>query len=57
MAVTYQWDSLRRLLDEGIADVSRKHWEEIALDKATVPLDTDWNRYLHYESLGAWRVF
>jgi GNAT superfamily N-acetyltransferase len=57
MAVTYQWDSLRRLLDEGIAEVSRKHWEEIALDKATVPLDTDWNRYLHYESLGAWRVF
>lgn len=57
MAVTYQWDSLRRLLDEGIAEVVRAHWEEIALDKATVPLDTDWDRYLRNEALGTWRVF
>lgn len=57
MPVTYQWDSLRRLFTEGIVEITKKHWEEIALDKATVPLDTDWDRYFHYESIGSWRVF
>lgn len=57
MAVTYQWDSLRRLLDEGIAEVVRAHWHEIAMDKEQVPLDTDWDRYLSQERAGMWRAF
>lgn len=55
--ITYQWDSLRRLLDDGVAEIARKHWEEIALDKASVALDADWDRYLRHEAAGAWRAF
>lgn len=57
MTVTYQWDSLRRLMADGVVEITRQHWNEIALDKATVPLDTDWDRYLRHEAAGAWRAF
>lgn len=57
MAVTYQWDSLAILLKEGIAQTVFQHWNEIALDKESVPMDVDWSRYLNWERLGHWRAF
>lgn len=54
---TYRWDSLRRLLAEGVADMTVKHWREIAMDQASVPLDTDWSRYVGHEDAGNWRAF
>jgi hypothetical protein len=56
-ALTFGWEPLAQLLADGVADISREHWEEIALDKASVPLDVDWGRYLDYEAAGIWRAF
>lgn len=30
----------------------KRHWEEIALDKESVPLDPDWQRYANMEAQG-----
>lgn len=55
--INYGWEPLETLLDEGLADLVKLHWEEIALDKEKVPLDVDWDRKLSLEASGAWRVF
>lgn len=33
-----------------------EHWEEVAHDKAEVPLDPDWDQYLALEAQGQFRV-
>ncbi len=53
----FGWESCEELLDDGILELSRRHWDEIALDKEDVPLDIDIDRYLHMERTGYLRVF
>lgn len=55
--IEYGWEPLETLLDEGLADLVQQHWEEIALDRSVIPLDVDWDRKLHLEATGAWKVF
>lgn len=57
MTMTYGWEPLAVLLDEGLLDVLGRHWEEIALHKDAVPLDPDWPRYLALERAGSYRVW
>lgn len=37
--------------------MTRKHWEEIALDKDEVPLVIDWMALLNEEKIGRFKVF
>lgn len=55
--ITFAWEPLQWLLNDGVAEITRKHWEEIALDREQVPLDTDWPKYLALEASGSWRAF
>lgn len=55
--IEYGFEPLETLLDEGLADLVIQHWEEIALDKESVPLDVDWDKKLGLESTGQWCVF
>jgi GNAT superfamily N-acetyltransferase len=55
--ITCAHEPLRWLIDSGVKDIVARHWEEIALDKASVPLDTDWDKYQSLEDSGSWRAF
>lgn len=55
--ITFSWEPLEWLLAEGVEELTRQHWEEIALDKEQVPLDTNWREYLQLEATGRWRAF
>jgi GNAT superfamily N-acetyltransferase len=46
------WESLQNLLDAGLADMVRAHWEEVAVYKAEMPLSVDWDRYRIMEQQG-----
>lgn len=52
----FAWDKLSRLLEEGLDDHIREHWEEVALDKETVPYAPDYGRYLDMEQKGLFRI-
>jgi hypothetical protein len=55
--VTFAWEKLSGLLAEGSAALCVQHWEEIALDHETVPLDIDWDQLLKEEQAKRYRVF
>lgn len=55
--ITYAWEPLQWAIDEGVADLTVLHWNEIALDKEAAPLDIDWRKYLALEASGSWRAF
>ena len=55
--LTYGWVPLAELMVHGLLDLTQAHWQEIALDKDSVPLDIDWKRYFDAERAGLWRVF
>ena len=48
-ALTFEWERLDRALGEGLEDMLAAHWEEVALDKDTVALAIDWDRYRRLE--------
>lgn len=50
------WDSLDRLLGEGLEDMLAQHWEEVALDRDLIPLDPDWETMRRMERAGDFRV-
>ncbi len=56
-SLTFSFEPLEALLDEGLADLVVPHWEAIALDRDTVPLDIDWNAYIAAENAGRWKAF
>lgn len=57
MAIVYDFEPLAALLDDGLDDIVRQHWREIAMDHDDVPLDIDWDAYLRREAGGTWRAF
>ena len=56
-ATTYQWEPFEQLRDDGWDKLLERHWREIAINRDTVPLDPDWEKYEALERLGQWRVF
>ena len=42
--LTLEWESLDRLLDDGVEDMLARHWDEVAVDKDIIPLAPDWDR-------------
>jgi hypothetical protein len=54
---SYQWEKFTRLFDDRFEDLTKEHWEEVALDKDRVRLDPDWPAYLELEARGQCKVF
>lgn len=54
-ALTFQTEKLFDVKGEALPLLAR-HWEEIALDKETVPLDPDWDLYRKIEDAGIYHV-
>jgi GNAT superfamily N-acetyltransferase len=53
--ITYQEELLSEVRDESLP-LLKHHWEEIALDRDTVPLEPDWGRYKLLEDAGILKV-
>lgn len=51
MQITIQLESIKDVRYEA-DEILRKHWEEIALNKDTTPLDPNWELYLELDRLG-----
>ncbi len=49
--LTFRVETLAAVRDEA-APLLRRHWEEIALNRDTVPLDPDWQAYDRVEAAG-----
>lgn len=49
------WEPLDILLDEGIEDLVRREWEEVAVDRERMPLVLDWDEYRKLEELKLFR--
>jgi hypothetical protein len=43
------WSSIDEALADGLEDMIALHWEEVALDKTSIPLDVDWDGYRRRE--------
>lgn len=50
------WEPLASLLDDGMADLVREHWEEVGVHKDEMPLAVDWDKYQRLEDEGMLRV-
>lgn len=57
----FRWTSLEEACDAGLPAIVKRHWDEVGIHKADVPLDVDWARYARLEDdgtlklMGAWR--
>jgi len=49
---TLRWEPIQALLEEGIEELLRNHWVEVAMDKDSIPLDPDWDRVFALEDVG-----
>lgn len=56
MDITYQEEKLEDILEE-VKPLFQKHWEELALNKDTRPLDPDYASYIMLSGLQIVRVF
>ncbi|HEY2538226.1 MAG TPA: GNAT family N-acetyltransferase [Stellaceae bacterium] len=46
--ISFQAEAFFDVIEEA-KPLLQRHWEEIALDKASVPLDPDWDRYREFD--------
>lgn len=53
--ITYQIETLDNILEE-MKPILLLHWEEVALYKDKIPLDPDYDEYLHLNEIGMLRV-
>ncbi|HEX8838244.1 MAG TPA: hypothetical protein VF748_14980 [Candidatus Acidoferrum sp.] len=42
--VRFKWERFSKIYEE-LRPLFKKHWQEVAIDQDTVPLDPDWNYY------------
>ena len=54
--LTCEWEPLAALLDDGLAELVRLHWEEVGVHKDEMPLDPDWEGYQEDETAGKLRL-
>lgn len=53
--LTFQTEALANVREEA-APLLRRHWQEVALDQGTVPLDPDWDAYAQIEAAGLMHI-
>jgi len=56
-SLTFGWDSADRFLSDDGLELAQRHYDEIAHDKADVPLEIDIDDYLKREKDGTFRIF
>ena len=56
MTLDLAWEPLAAMLDDGLADLVRAHWDEVGVFKEQMPLDVDWDGYRRQEMLGNLRL-
>lgn len=44
-AASFGWEPLAALLDDGLEDIIRRHWEEVGVHKDEMPLACNWEKY------------
>ena len=54
--LTCEWEPLAALLDDGLAELVRLHWEEVGVHKDEMPLDPDREGYQEDETAGKLRL-
>lgn len=52
----YQWETLGKLLADGLEDMLWEDFREIEVDQDKVPMAPDWEHYFGLERLGGYRV-
>lgn len=56
MTLTFEWEPLARLLNDGGAAMALDNYNEIELNRDAIPLDIDWGYYAHLEQVGTYRI-
>ncbi|HEX9472508.1 MAG TPA: GNAT family N-acetyltransferase [Bradyrhizobium sp.] len=56
MSLSIAWEPLAGLLDDGLADLVRAHWEEVGVHKDKMPLDVNWKKYQDQEDARVLRI-
>lgn len=54
--IRVEWEPIARLLDDGIEDLTTRHWSEVALDQDVIPLAPDWARMAELEASGTFKI-
>ena len=54
--LSFQWETITSVMEDGFEDLMTLHWQEVALDQARVPLAPDWPKYRHLERAGVLRT-
>lgn len=54
--MTFQWEPLARLLNDGLEKIAQQDWREIGVDHDKIPLDVDWSHYQSLERAGIYRA-
>ncbi len=57
MPLEFGWETGEQLLDDGILDLAKRHYAEIAGDQDKIPLAIDTEDYLRREAAGTFRLF
>lgn len=55
-SLTIRWETLDRLLADGLEDLAVAHWEEVELDRTEVPLELDFERFRYAEKMAQGRI-
>lgn len=50
--LTFTFETIGDALRDGFEDLAALHWEEVALNKDTIPLVPDWDKYRYLERAG-----
>lgn len=50
--IAVAWDTVDRLLGDGLEEMCALHYEEVAVDKSDIPLAPDWDEYRFLEKRG-----
>jgi GNAT superfamily N-acetyltransferase len=54
--ISFAWEPLSSLLDDGLAAMVERHWHEVGVYKDKMPLSVDWERYYDIEAKGILKV-
>ena len=54
--ISFAWESLDRMLNDGLEALALRDWEEVEVDHAAQPHDPDWDFYRQQNAVGAYRI-
>jgi len=54
--ISFAWEPLDRLLNDGLEAMALRDWQEVDVDHAALPHDVDWDHYREQNKSGAYRI-